>query len=171
MRGGFYPGGPYFNPMHHQPPESLVPVTDFELICTSNPHMNLTAIIEEENRRLIIQEQEKDKTIQQQQQAQDSKQTEDESTIDEAAGGKKRKVRISDPKEAQRLQEQQARLQMEKINSKRQDTIDTIDFLAGSTSGAAAKKGSEFQRPQDRNKPLGGAGQSSLVRMPEKKQV
>ncbi len=45
---------------------------------------------------------------------------------------------------------------MEKINSKRQDTIETIDLLAGST--AAAKKGTEFQRPLDRNKPLGGAG-------------
>ena len=52
----------------------------------------------------------------------------------------------------------QARLQLEKINSKRQDTIDTIDFLAGSTTGGGAKKGAEFQRPQDRNKPLGGAG-------------
>jgi hypothetical protein len=66
MRGGYYPGHhhPYFNPMHHQAPESLTSVTDFELICTSNPHMNLTAIIEEENRRLLIQEQEKDKTMQ-----------------------------------------------------------------------------------------------------------
>ena len=40
--------------------------------------------------------------------------------------------------------EMQVRLQQEKINSKRQDTIDTIDFLAGSASGAAAKKGTEF---------------------------
>jgi hypothetical protein len=48
---------------------------------------------------------------------------------------------------------------MEKINSKRQDTIDTIDFLAGGTSGAAGKKaGGEFQRPLDRSKSLGGAG-------------
>lgn len=40
--------------------------------------------------------------------------------------------------------EMQARLQLEKINSKRQDTIDTIDFLAGSTTGGGAKKGAEF---------------------------
>ena len=63
MRGGYYPGHPYFNSMHHQTPETLAPVTDFELICTSNPHMNLTAIIEEENRRLLLQEQEKDKNM------------------------------------------------------------------------------------------------------------
>ena len=106
--------------------------------------MNLTAIIEEENRRLLLQEQEKDKNMQQQQ-AQDSKQAaEDESAIDEAAGGKKRKARLNDPKETQRQMEMQARLQLEKINSKRQDTIDTIDFLAGSTTGGAAKKGTEF---------------------------
>jgi hypothetical protein len=55
--------------------------------------------------------------------------------------------------------ELQARLQIEKINSKRQDTIDTIDFLAGGTTGGAGKKtAGEFQRPLDRSKALGGVG-------------
>jgi hypothetical protein len=45
----------------------MTSVTDFELICTSNPHINMTAIIEEENRRMAAIEQEKDKSIQMQQ--------------------------------------------------------------------------------------------------------
>jgi hypothetical protein len=61
---GYFHGGPhpFFNHPHQQP-ETLVPVTDFELICTSNPHLNMTAILEEENRRLALIEQEKDKTL------------------------------------------------------------------------------------------------------------